>query len=139
MFATLAFARFFPDGRRLVWSNAGQNPPILLRGDGTIELLQPSGPAVGIVSGARWRDASRRFEAGDALILYTDGVVEARDGERRPYGVERLIAAARRGVGSAGLTRETILEDLARHTGDVPHRDDVTLVVVRGVPLPEAP
>jgi serine phosphatase RsbU (regulator of sigma subunit) len=138
MFATLAFARFLPDGRRLVWSNAGQNAPLLLRADGSLVTLPASGPAVGIVSGPRWRDASCRFEAGDVLLLYTDGVVEARDRTKKPYGVERLAAAARRSRGSAATIREAILEDLARATDNAPPKDDVTLVVVRGVALAEA-
>jgi len=137
MFATLAFARFLPDGRRLVWSNAGQNAPLLLRAGGEVEALSASGPAVGIVSGARWRDASCRFEAGDVLLLYTDGVVEARDRAKRPYGVDRLGAIARKTSGPASTIREAILGDLAGHTGDLPPRDDVTLVVVRGVSLTE--
>jgi len=138
MFATLAFARFLPDGRRLIWSNAGQNPPLLLRASGSVETLSASGPAVGIVSGPRWRDVSCRFEAGDALLLYTDGVVEARDRAKRPYGVERLTAAARRTRGSAASIRQAILEDVARHTEGLPPRDDVTLVVVRGTALSDA-
>ena len=138
MFATMAFVRFLPDGRRIVWSNAGQNPPIVIRASGDVATLPASGPAVGIVSGARWRDASCRFEAGDLLVLYTDGVVEARDGSRAPFGVERLTTAARRPGSTAAAVRGSILEDLARHTGGLPPRDDMTLVVVRGVPLPEA-
>ena len=137
MFATLAFARFLPDGRRLVWSNAGQNPPLLLRADGSVETLAASGPAVGIVSGPRWRDVSCRFEPGDALLLYTDGVVEARDRAKRSYGAERLAATARRTAGSAASIRQAILEDVARHTDGLPPRDDVTLVVVRGTALPD--
>lgn len=137
MFATMAFARFLPDGRRVVWSNAGQNAPVLIRVGGEVATLPASGPAVGIVSGPRWRDASCRFEAGDLLVLYTDGVVEARDASRQPYGADRLIAAARKGGGAAASVRGAILTDLERHTGGMPPRDDMTLVVVRGVPLPE--
>ncbi len=138
MFATMAFARILPDGRRIVWSNAGQNPPVLIRAGGEVTTLPASGPAVGIVSGARWRDASCRFEAGDLLVLYTDGVVEARNGEKRPYGVDRLIAVAGKASGSAASVRGAILDDLELHTGGLPPRDDMTLVVVRGVPLPDA-
>ena len=137
MFATMAYTRFLPDGRRLVWSNAGQNAPLLLRSGGEVETLPASGPAVGILSGPRWRDASCRFEVGDVLVLYTDGVVESRDAAKRPYGTERLVATARRADGAAASVREAILDDLARHTGSLPPRDDVTLVVVRAVPLRE--
>ncbi len=137
MFATLVFARFLPDGRRIVWSNAGHNPPLLLRSNGDIEALKPCGPALGIVAGARWRDVDQRFAPGDVLVLYTDGVVEARDGAKQFFGIERLIEAVRRPAGSAAAIRENVLDALACHTGTTPVEDDLTLVVVRGVAIEE--
>jgi sigma-B regulation protein RsbU (phosphoserine phosphatase) len=138
MFATMVFARFIPDGRRLVWSNAGHNPPLVLKGSGETETLKPCGPALGIVAGARWRDVDQRFAPGDLLLLYTDGVVEARDASGKFFGVDRLVAAARRPASSADEIRGHVLDALAGHTGGVPPRDDVTVVVVRGIAIEEA-
>ena len=137
MFVTLVFARFLPDGRRIVWSNAGHNPPLLLRRNGGIETLKPCGPALGIVAGARWRDVDQRFAPGDVLLLYTDGLIEARDGAKRLFGIERLIEAARRPAGHAAEIRENVLNALSRHVGTTPFGDDVTLVVARGVAIEE--
>jgi sigma-B regulation protein RsbU (phosphoserine phosphatase) len=137
MFATLVFARFLPDGRRIVWSNAGHNPPLLLRRSGDIETLKPCGPALGIVAGARWRDVDQRFAPGDVLLLYTDGLIEARDDAKRFFGIERLVEAARRPASCAAEIRENILDALARHAGTTPVEDDVTLVVARGVAIEE--
>jgi sigma-B regulation protein RsbU (phosphoserine phosphatase) len=137
MFATLVFARFLPDGRRIVWSNAGHNPPLLLRANGDIETLKPCGPALGIVAGARWRDVDQRFAPGDVLVLYTDGVVEARDVAKQFFGIDRLIEAVRRPADSAAGIRENVLNALACHTGSMPVDDDVTLVVARGVAIAE--
>jgi sigma-B regulation protein RsbU (phosphoserine phosphatase) len=137
MFATLVFARFLPDGRRIIWSNAGHNPPVLLRGNGDIEMLKSCGPALGIVAGARWRDVDQRFAADDVLLFYTDGVVEARNGAKQFFGIERMIEAARRPAGSAAAIRENVLDALARHAGTTPVEDDVTLVVARGVAIEE--
>jgi serine phosphatase RsbU (regulator of sigma subunit) len=136
MFATLVFARFLPDGRRIVWSNAGHNPPILLRHTGEIETLKPCGPALGIVAGARWRDVDQRFAPGDVLLLYTDGLIEARDDAKRFFGTNRLIKSARAAATAAEI-RENILDDLVRHTGTIKVEDDMTLVVVRAVPIEE--
>jgi serine phosphatase RsbU (regulator of sigma subunit) len=137
MFATLVFARFLPDGRRLVWSNAGHNPPLLIRAQGDVEMLKPCGPALGIVAGARWRDVDQRFAPGDVLVLYTDGVIEARDSAKQFFGIERLIEAVRQPAKHAADIRENVLNALARHTGTTPVDDDVTLVVVRGVAIEE--
>ena len=139
MFATLVFARFLPDGRRVVWSNGGHNPPLLLRHDGEVEAWKPCGPALGIVAGARWRDVDQRLAPGDVLVLYTDGLVEARDGARQFFGTDRLIAAARGPDASAAEIRKNILDALSRHTGSAPAEDDVTLVVVKGVAIEEGP
>jgi serine phosphatase RsbU (regulator of sigma subunit) len=138
MFATLVFARFLPDARRIVWSNAGHNPPLLLRPDGDVSWLKACGPALGIVAGARWRDVDQRFAAGDVILLYTDGVVEARDSARRFFGVERLIEAARRPANSAAEIRANVLDALTRHAGTTLLTDDFTLVVARGVVIEEA-
>jgi sigma-B regulation protein RsbU (phosphoserine phosphatase) len=138
MFATFVFARFLPDGRRIVWSNAGHNPPLVVRPDGEVERLKPCGPALGIVAGTRWRDVDQRFEPGDILLLYTDGVVEARDAAGRFFGIDRLVEAARQPAKSATEIRENVLEALARHTPTVAPQDDVTLVVVRGIRLEDA-
>jgi sigma-B regulation protein RsbU (phosphoserine phosphatase) len=137
MFATLFFARCLPDGRRLVWSNAGHNPPLVLRRNGEEERLGPCGPPLGLVAGARWRDVDLRFEPGDVLLLYTDGLIEARDPAKRFFGTERLVDAARRPAGSAAAIRQNILEALARHVATEPVQDDVTLVVVRAVAIEE--
>jgi sigma-B regulation protein RsbU (phosphoserine phosphatase) len=135
MFASLVFARFLPDGRRMVWSNAGHNPPLLLRAQGDIEMLKSCGPALGIVAGARWRDVDQRFAPGDVLVLYTDGVIEARDRAKQFFGIERLIEAVRQPAERAADIRENVLNALAHHTGTTPVDDDLTLVVVRGVAI----
>ena len=137
MFATLFFARFRPDGRRITWTNAGHNPPLLLRASGEVALLSPRGPALGIVSDARWSDEDTRLAPDDVLVIYTDGIVEARDRERRFYGVERLVEAARRPSRSAREIRENVLRDLAAHAGPGAPHDDMTLLIVRGVALQE--
>jgi len=138
MFASFVFARFLPDGRRIVWSNAGHNPPLLLRADGELETLRPCGPALGIVTGARFRDTDQRFAPGDVLVLYTDGVVETRDAAGRFFSVERLVEAARRPAADAAAIRQNILDALASHARTTPAHDDVTLVVVRGVAIDDA-
>jgi serine phosphatase RsbU (regulator of sigma subunit) len=71
------------------------------------------------------------------LVLYTDGLIEARDDARRFFGIERLVEAARRPASSAAEIRENVLEALTRHVGSKRVDDDVTLVVARGVTIEE--
>jgi len=123
---------------QLMYTNAGHNPPLLLRASGEVVPLAPCGPALGIASGARWSDADARFEPGDTLAIYTDGIVEARDATRRFFGVDRLVAAVRRPARSARDVRQNVLRDLAAHTGGGTPHDDMTLLIVRGVALAEA-
>jgi sigma-B regulation protein RsbU (phosphoserine phosphatase) len=109
----------------------------VLRHGGDIDSLKPCGPALGIVAGARWRDVDQRFAPGDVLLLYTDGLIEARDEAKRFFGTERLIEAARRPAATAAEIRENVLDALVRHTGTHTVDDDVTLVVARGVAIEE--
>ena len=72
------------------------------------------------------------LEDGDLLVVYTDGVVEARNEARELFGMERMIEAVRGAEGGSALVvRERILGALALHTGSQPQSDDITLVVVR--------
>ncbi len=134
VFATAFFANFAPGGRRFGYANGGHNPPVLVRSDGRVELLDRGGLALGVMPNVLYQEGSKAFGVDDVLLVYTDGVVEARDRERRLYGVgrlERVVTAHRRLRARALVDR--VLEDLAEHTANVPYHDDVTLVAVRGV------
>ena len=134
MFATSVFVRFYPGARRLAYANGGHNPPILLRRGGETLRLERGGPALGILSRVRYLEESLALEEGDVLLVYTDGIVEARDRDRRFYGLDRLVEVASAGRGlAARVLRGRILEDLERHLGGAALRDDVTLVVARAV------
>lgn len=139
VFATAFFARFSPGGRGFSYANGGHNPPLLVRSGGEVDLLRAGGPALGILPDRAYAEEQREFALGDLLIIYTDGLVEARDPERRFYGMERLIEQARLNRdGDARAIREGLLEDLFRHCGAKTLQDDVTLVVIRAVASPFA-
>lgn len=132
MFATAFVARFLPGGRRLEYSNAGHNPPLLVRADGSVRLLDRGGAALGMTPGVTYEEDRLDLDEGDLLIAYTDGLTEARDEDRHFYTLDRLIRLAReQRAAAAGRVRDEILADLARHTGDRAPQDDVTLLVVR--------
>jgi len=132
VFATAVFLRFHPDARRLDACNGGHNPPLLFRAGGAIERLQNGGPALGVLRGMSYVEEAFTLAPGDLLVVYTDGVVEARNARRELFGIDRVIEAVRGCEGGSALgVRERILGSLAAHTGALPPGDDVTLVVVR--------
>lgn len=142
VFATCVFARFYPRQRRLVVANGGHNAALLVGASSGTSWLASGGPALGIVAGASYREVEVPFGPGDALIVYTDGLVEARDPARRFFGAERLVEIGRTlGSDRASRVRDRIFEALDAHVGGAAPQDDVTLVVVRGdgAPLPGGP
>ena len=76
-FATLVVGRARQDGSIDI-VNAGHSYPMVMRSDGTIEWINPHGPVVGIIPSARWEHESILLRSGDKLVLYTDGIEEAR-------------------------------------------------------------
>ena len=85
------------DGFRLTFANGGHPEPLLLRADGTASYqAAPRGLLIGVLAGTTYAATSVRLRPGDTLILYTDGLTEARPGPGRGrYGDEALLAFAR--------------------------------------------
>ena len=137
MFATIFFAVLEPATGHLYYVNAGHEMPLLLRAEGNIERLQPTGPAVGMLPDMSFTVASTTLAPGDLLLTFTDGVTEAMDADRRVYSDERLRNFVRSRPASAPqhLLEELAL-DIAAHIGDAPQSDDITLLAVRGETLP---
>jgi sigma-B regulation protein RsbU (phosphoserine phosphatase) len=94
-FTTAVLAEYEPATRRLVYVNAGHNPPILRRASGAIEKLEAGGLPLGIDTGASYETAAVELKSGDALIFYTDGMVEAFDEKGLEFGNDRWIEAIR--------------------------------------------
>ena len=116
------------------WSNAGHPAPVLLRDDGSVELLDARlGPLLGVIPDAEFHDDKIVLGPGDALILYTDGVIEARDAGEQ-FGEARLLALAATCAGRTadGIARRIELA-VIDHLRAVPD-DDVAIVVIRAVP-----
>jgi sigma-B regulation protein RsbU (phosphoserine phosphatase) len=118
---------------RLQYVNAGHNPPLVApAGQFFAYLQEPISPLVGMIPGLRYRSGELQFEPGSALLLYTDGVTEAEDAERRMFGEARLLrslqplarAPARRLV-------DTVFEEVDAFAGGAPQSDDITVLAIR--------
>ncbi|WP_432155226.1 SpoIIE family protein phosphatase [Streptomyces sp. bgisy153] len=128
--ATMVLARYRAAERRLVWAQAGHLPPLLVRGGRARCLDRPAGVLLGACDTPLYEEAECRLEAGDRVVLYTDGLVE-RPGESIDQGLERLMGAleaqARGGHASLDRLLGTVLE------GE--QRDDLCVLDLR-VPQP---
>jgi sigma-B regulation protein RsbU (phosphoserine phosphatase) len=136
-FVTAVIAHLRQDGT-LVIANAGHCAPLIARVDGTIEPIAPTGPVVGILDNPRWSSVRTTLARGETLLLYTDGVSEARSGDDQEFGVAQVAAtlssAAASGVSARQVTGR-ILADVERHASGA-RDDDLTLVVIRRRPQP---
>ncbi|MDN5934341.1 MAG: serine/threonine-protein phosphatase, partial [Pseudonocardia sp.] len=112
---------------------AGHLQPVLVRGDGTAELIGEFGTAVGLVATVQLTVTRHRLVPGDTLLVYTDGVTERRRG-REQFGPERLLAAAAAAAGQpAAQVVEAVRAAVERFSGD-PRDDDIALLAVRALP-----
>lgn len=137
-FATAFYGVLSPDARRLTYCNAGHDPPMLLRG-GNIRHLETGGMALGVDDEARFDRGVLDLQSDDVLMLYTDGAVEALNFHDEPFGRERLAESfLRYAPQPVKLIAKNILWDIRRFRGLADRTDDLTMVVVRIGPDPDA-
>ena len=121
-------------GRCVEVSNAGHPPVYHLSGEnGEVVELKAPGSFLGIRPDAKYRSTKVKVEKEDMLVFYTDGVLEARDGEGRVYGFDRLEGVIRdmdRELGAREMI-DRILGDVEQFTGTSQRDDDMTMVVLR--------
>jgi sigma-B regulation protein RsbU (phosphoserine phosphatase) len=115
--------------------NAGHNPPLLVRTDGTILELEATGRILGVFGDAVYGSGGpAALRPGDAVFLFTDGIVEARNRADEMYGEDRFrasLAARAREAKDARTLLDRVLADLARFTEGHPPSDDLTCLVLR--------
>lgn len=118
--------------RRVRYSSAGHNPPLWWNASTeSIDWLNPTGPAIGLLANAPYHSVERPYTSGDVLVLYTDGVVEARDDQGRLFGEERLASFVRRNHDApAGRLLSGLWREIQSFSGSG-GQDDAALVVVK--------
>ncbi|MBN1484937.1 MAG: SpoIIE family protein phosphatase [Chloroflexia bacterium] len=114
----------------MVLSNAGHNYPLLL--DGSVREIALDGLPLGIDNDYTYSETQTCLKPGDALVFYTDGIVEAMNKENEYFGFERLreLLGGRSSRRPRSLTRQ-IVRAVRSFVGDVPQMDDITLFVLR--------
>lgn len=134
IFATAFFGVLDTSTNSLVYGNAGHPAPLIRRGaTGEIVRLMSSDPepAAGLIPGFAYGEHTCSFDAGDLLLGYTDGVIEAPDSEDQLFGEPRLIAFLKASSGHMGEdVCADLVSELARYSGRTVFDDDVCLVTI---------
>ena len=121
-----------PATGELTFTNAGHNPPVLVRAKGGFELLNGGGMILGILPMAQYEEFQIKMERGDTLVLFSDGVTEAVNPADEDFGEQRLAALVASMQGkSAHEIMEAVHSEVARFTQGAPPADDITVVVAR--------
>ena len=132
-YITTFYGLIDPENKRLLYINAGHNPPLLLRADGTTRLLDKSGLPIGVFEDSRYSEAVVDFLPGDILVLYTDGVTEAINIREESFGVERLEKIVRAsGDFSAQEICQTVAAAVREFSAEVGGpEDDLTISIIK--------
>ena len=130
-YVTLFYMVLDVPAKSLLYVNAGHVPPVLVRANGEVELLEEGGVPLGLFQAPRYFEGHAVLTPGDVLGLYTDGIVEQTNPEGEEYGNSRFIATLRE-AGQAGATElcSRVMQDVHRF-GAGKQADDRTLVIIR--------
>ncbi|HUA87728.1 MAG TPA: SpoIIE family protein phosphatase [Bryobacteraceae bacterium] len=133
-FITFFIAVADPATGELVFSNAGHNPPLLIRAGGSVDKLSNDGLILGILPTAVYQETATQMNSGDVLVMFSDGVTEAPDPKDEDFGEDRLasLVASLRDRPSSEIV-EAIEAAVNEWTQGAPAADDITVLVARRV------
>jgi sigma-B regulation protein RsbU (phosphoserine phosphatase) len=129
-FATLFYGVLDPAGT-LTYVNAGHNPPVVLRSDGSTETLTKGGTVLGMFPGARYEQGTVELEPDEYVVAFTDGLTESQQGDRL-FGERRVVETALRARGApARVMASLLITEADAFAGPGTPTDDMTVVVAR--------
>ncbi len=133
-FITMFLGVIDPAAEKLLFCNAGHNPPLLVRSSGETERLMAAGTALGILPGLSYREESTDFRPGDLLAIYSDGVTESESPDGEEFGEQRLaeLLASRRADPAESIV-DGVIQAIKKWVSSAPAADDITLLVARSV------
>ena len=131
LFITMFYARYHLPSRRLCYANAGHNPPLLIRAGAELEL-DANGLVLGVMKGVTYEEKKLDLAPGDVLLLYTDGVTEARNKAGDFFGTSRLWHLFR--INAHKTPREiidSVVQELERFCQSKSFEDDISLLCLK--------
>ena len=130
-FATLVYLELSQNFGKARLLNAGHFPPLVLRGS-EVKELSHGAPALGLMKTSNYAEEEVDLNPGDMIVVYSDGVTEARNGRNEFYGDQRLISLIGKSAGiSPDRVGERILSEVDQFVGDAPRSDDLSLVIIK--------
>jgi sigma-B regulation protein RsbU (phosphoserine phosphatase) len=133
MFVTVFYGIYNLRTGELTYTNAGHNPPYILKSDGqVVETPMPKDPIVGAFDFLEYHQATLQLDKGDMLIMFTDGVNEAMNTELEEYGDERLINILKQSANKdCQETIKAVKADLSAFTTGAEQSDDITMLAIK--------
>ncbi|MEO8505230.1 MAG: SpoIIE family protein phosphatase [Acidobacteriota bacterium] len=131
-FITLLLAQLDLETGDLRYVNAGHNPGLLIRADGSSTTLEPGGLPLGLLAGGAYRCESLHMGPGDLLCLYSDGITEAASPSEEEFGLDRLCALLTQYRGAHLQELVQLIDvEVREFSAGQPQGDDQTLVLLR--------
>ncbi len=133
LFVTAFYGILEADIGRMRYVNAGHNPPFFLSSlkSKPLDRLTRTGIPLGISQDSTWQQKVIKFSPGDALVLYTDGITEARNQRGDYFGEQRLMNVLRASIGlPAQQIQQALLDEVMRFSAGAPRDDDIALIVL---------
>jgi hypothetical protein len=132
-FASLVYLLISEDGGHVGVLNAGHMPPLLVR-SGVVDTLPRGGVVLGLIEDTTYVEHRVDLNAGDALVVYSDGISEAMNESEDFFDDERLVAAVRQTAGlAAEATGRRVLDAVSAFVGEAAPSDDMSLIVIKRV------
>jgi phosphoserine phosphatase RsbU/P len=136
-FITVFYSVFDTSTGELTYVNAGHTPPLVLRGDGTVDRLQDGGMALGMFEGSEYQTGRACLKPDDLLAIYSDGITEAENPAGLPFderGLQDVLHSERRN--NMAAIGAAVVRAVEVHTADVRFADDLTLLLLRRSTVP---
>ena len=132
MFVTILYVVYNPETGSMTYSNGGHCAPLVVRADGsTAELPGTDGIVLGLAADLEYTQKDAVLKPGETLIMYSDGVSEARNSQGEEFGTERLKGLFEGAVpGSAEEANATVLKAVTEFAGDLAQSDDITCLAL---------
>jgi len=135
MFVTCFYAILEPNSGHLSYVNAGHDPPYLLHGGGEAGELRARGMPLELMPGMRYEQKEVVLEAGESVLFYSDGLVEAHDPKEEMFGFPRLRGLVAKHADEKRSLVDSLLEELSSFTGEGwEQEDDITLLTLEHSP-----